>query len=86
MQILEYSRELADAKVILRVDNGGHISAKALGRICLNFNKKFIILNNIYFLLKFICFYYLSAVGYFSFCAALLQLDALLVLLLRATK
>ena len=50
MQILDDSRELADGEVILRVGNGAHISAKAVGRVRLDFNKKFIILNNVYFI------------------------------------
>lgn len=39
IQIIDNSRELADGKVILRVGNGAHISAKTVDRVRLDFNK-----------------------------------------------
>ena len=50
LQMLSYSRELADRDVTMRVGNGQVISAKVVGVTRLNFRNKFLVLNNLFFI------------------------------------
>ena len=51
--MLSFSRELTDRDITMRVDNGVVISAKAVGVARLNFRNKFLVLNNVFFILGF---------------------------------
>ena len=51
--MLSSSRELADRNVTTRVGSGEVVSAKAVGVARLNFMNKFLVLNNVFFILGF---------------------------------
>ena len=50
LQMLSYSRELADRDVTMRVGSGEVVSSKAVGIARLNFRNKFLVLNNVFFI------------------------------------
>ena len=51
--MLSSSRKLAEGDVTMRVGSGAIVSAKAVGEARLSFRNKFLILNNVYFILGF---------------------------------
>ena len=53
LQMLSFSRELADRDVTMRVGSGEVISTKVVGVARLNFRNKFLVLNNVFFILGF---------------------------------
>ena len=50
LQMLSFSRELADREIIMRVGNGEVVSATTEGVARLNFRNKFLVLNNVFFI------------------------------------
>ena len=46
---LKKTKEFQDGELTFRVENGESVSAKAVGEVCLVFNNKFLILNNVYY-------------------------------------
>ena len=53
LQMLSSSRELADRDITMRVGSGEVVSAKAVGFAHLNLRNKFLVLNNVFFILGF---------------------------------
>ncbi|KAG6470540.1 hypothetical protein ZIOFF_071613 [Zingiber officinale] len=53
IQLLSSSKELADGELTLRVGNGALASVKAVGVARLNFKNKYLVLNDVYFILGF---------------------------------
>ena len=53
LQMFSSSRELADRDVTMRVGSGEVVSAKAMGVARLNLRNKFLVLNNVFFILGF---------------------------------
>ena len=51
LKMLSSSRELADRDITMRVGNGEVVSKKAVGVARLNFRNKFLVLNNVFFIL-----------------------------------
>ena len=50
LQMLSYSRELADRDVTMRVGSGEVVSEKSMGVARLNYRNKFLVLNNVFFI------------------------------------
>ena len=53
VQMLSSSRGLVDRDVTIRVGSGEVVSAKVVGVTRLNFRNKFLVLNNVFFILGF---------------------------------